>query len=106
MKTIAPELWRIDPRQPDSPYESVFFHNSHLPEDVHVSDLPSRSMIFEFELARAEGRENSLQAVNMQLVSPRRRSSLAGSFSAASSASASAAPVASVPAPAPASEKS
>jgi hypothetical protein len=34
-------------------------------------------MIFEFELARAEGRENSLQAINMQLVSPRRRSSLA-----------------------------
>jgi hypothetical protein len=31
-------------------------------------------MIFEFELARSESRENSLQAVNIQLVSPRRRS--------------------------------
>jgi uncharacterized LabA/DUF88 family protein len=82
LKTIAPDLWRIDPRQPDSPYESVFFHNSHLPEDVHVSDLPSRSMIFEFELSRAEGRdaERSLQAINMQLVSPRRRVSLASSL--------------------------
>ena len=97
MKTIAPELWRIDPRQPDSPYESVFFHNSQLPDEVHVSDLPSRSMIFEFELARAEGRENSLQAINMQLVSPRRRSSLASSLSAASATGT--ATVASTPSP-------
>lgn len=73
MKTIAPELWRIDPRQPDSPYESVFFHNSNLPGDVRLDDLPSRSMIFEFELARAEGRDSGMQAVNMQLISPRRR---------------------------------
>jgi uncharacterized LabA/DUF88 family protein len=87
LKHIGPDLWRIDPRQPDSPYESVFFHNSQLPEDVHVSDLPSRSMIFEFELTRAEGRENSLQAVNMQLVSPRRRGSLITSSSASNSSS-------------------
>lgn len=104
MKTISPELWRIDPRQADSPYESVFFHNSQLPEDVHVSDLPSRSMIFEFELVRAEGRENSLQAVNMQLVSPRRRSSLgsstASTHSISSSPSSSASSTPSVAAPA------
>src|SRR5713226_4373181 len=31
MKLISPELWKIDPRQPDSPYDSVFFHNSQLP---------------------------------------------------------------------------
>lgn len=87
LKHIGPDLWRIDPRQPDSPYESVFFHNSQLPDDVHVADLPSRSLIFEFELARAEGRENSLQAVNMQLVSPRRRVSLAGSANNSANAS-------------------
>ena len=73
MKTIAPELWKIDARQPDSPYDSVFFHNSQLPDEVHAGDLPSRSYVFEFELGKAEGRENGLQAVNMQLVSPRRR---------------------------------
>jgi uncharacterized LabA/DUF88 family protein len=120
MKNIAPELWRIDPRQADSPYESVFFHNSHLPDEVHVSDLPSRSSIFEFELARAEGRENSLQAVNMQLVSPRRRSSLAAGAGlnstahtastataspAATSAAASSSPPVAAPAPTPAPEK-
>lgn len=73
MKQIAPDLWRIDPRQAESPYESVFFHNSQLPDEVYAADLPSRSMVFEFELARAEGRENGLQANGMQLVSPRRR---------------------------------
>ncbi len=109
LKSIAPELWRIDPRQAESPYESVFFHNSQLPDEVHVSDLPSRSMIFEFELSRAEGRENSLQAINMQLVSPRRRSSLNSNAnsafaaaSAASAASGNSANASSVPASTPA----
>lgn len=76
LKAVTPELWKIDPRQPESPYDSVFFHNSQLPSEVRPEDLPSRSMIFEFELSRAEGRENGVQAVNMQLLSPRRRSSL------------------------------
>ncbi len=75
MKTIAPELWRIDSRQANSPYESVFFHDSHIPEEVHSSELPSRNIIFEFELAKAEGRESRMQAMNLQLVSPRRRTS-------------------------------
>ena len=73
IKFIGSELWKIDPRQSESPYESVFFHNSQLPDDVYPSDLPSRNMIFEFELAKPEGRENGLQAINMTLVSPRRR---------------------------------
>ena len=73
LKTLSPDLWKIDPRQPESPYDSVFFHNSQLPEEVHANDLPSRNMVFEFELSKSEGRENSTQAVNMQLVSPRRR---------------------------------
>jgi len=51
----------------------VFFHNSQLPEEVHAGDLPSRSMVFEFELSRAESRDNGTQALAMQLVSPRRR---------------------------------
>jgi len=73
LKCISPELWKIDPRQPESPFDSVFFHNSQLPEEVHAGDLPSRSMVFEFELSKAEGRDNGTQAINMQLISPRRR---------------------------------
>lgn len=75
MNKIAPELWKTDSRQENSPYESVFFHDSQLADQVHFTELPSRNLIFEFELARAEGRESGMQAVNMQLVSPYRRSS-------------------------------
>ena len=118
MKTIAPELWKIDARQPDSPYDSVFCHNSQLPDEVHAGDLPSRSLVFEFELGKAEGRETGLQAVNMQLVSPRRRvapppalpaavaatapASQAAPRVAAPTPPAPAAPPVSVPPPAPA----
>jgi len=73
MKMIAPDLWKIDSRQKDSPYYSVFFHDSQLPEEVSFSELPSRSLIFEFEVADADGHESGMQAKKMQLVSPQRR---------------------------------
>ena len=73
MKMIAPDLWRIDSRQKDSPYYSVFFHDSQLPDEVNFTELPSRSLIFEFEVAEAEGHESGMQAKKMQLVSPQRR---------------------------------
>lgn len=72
MKNIAPDLWKIDSRLTNSPYESVFFHDSQLPEGVHMSDLPNRNIIFEFELSKSENRESGFQAINMQLASPRR----------------------------------
>ena len=72
MKHVAPELWKLDSRQAESPYGSVFFHDSQLPEDVHYTSLPSRTHVFEFELAKSEAREGGLQAVNLQLVTQRR----------------------------------
>jgi uncharacterized LabA/DUF88 family protein len=72
MKNIAPELWKIDSRLANSPYESVFFHDSQLPDGVYVGDLPNRNIIFEFELSKSENRESGFQATNMLLVSPRR----------------------------------
>jgi uncharacterized LabA/DUF88 family protein len=72
MKSVAPELWKLDSRQADSPYGSVFFHDSQLPEEVHYTKLPNRTMVFEFELAKSEGREGSYQAVNLTLMSTRR----------------------------------
>lgn len=72
IKGVATELWKLDSRQVDSPYGSVFFHDSQLPEEVHYTQLPSRTHIFEFELVKSEAREGGLQAVNLQLVSQRR----------------------------------
>lgn len=74
LKGISPDLWKIDSRQANSPYETVFFHDSQLPSDINVSELPSRNLIFEFELVKAEGRESGYQGVNITLASPRRRS--------------------------------
>jgi uncharacterized LabA/DUF88 family protein len=68
LKTIAPNLWLTDTRNPNSPYGSVFFHDSNLPEGVRPGQLPTRNYIFEFELARSE-RTDSLQAINIELIS-------------------------------------
>lgn len=68
LKTIAPNLWLTDTRNPYSPYGSVFFHDSNLPEGVRPGQLPTRNYIFEFELARSE-RTDSLQALNIELIS-------------------------------------
>jgi hypothetical protein len=70
VKRFASELWKIDSRQANSPHESIFFHDSFLPEGLYVSDLPNRNIIFEFELAKSDNRDSSFQAINMQLVSP------------------------------------
>ncbi|MGQ9903406.1 MAG: LabA-like NYN domain-containing protein [Anaerolineae bacterium] len=73
MKTISSELWRLDPRHPDSPYGSAFFHDSWLPSSVDTAMLPSRNLIFEFDLvkseSRSDGREGNLQASNLELIS-------------------------------------
>lgn len=68
MKKIAPSLWLIGPRQPDSPYETAFFHDSGMPKNIDVSVLPSRNHIFEFELGKSTKKEG-LQANEIELVS-------------------------------------
>ncbi len=73
IKCLSPALWRIDARESESPYVSVFFHDSQLPPEVQPEDLPSRSVIFEVELAKSESRENSMIAVNMQVMGRKKR---------------------------------
>lgn len=73
LRCVSPALWRIDARESESPYVSVFFHDSQLPLDVAPEDLPSRTIIFEVELAKSESRENSMIAINMQVVGRKKR---------------------------------
>lgn len=56
------------PGHPDSPYETAFFTDVHLPPDFRSSVLHCRQHVFEFELAKSE-RADGLQAVEIQLVS-------------------------------------
>jgi len=64
MKHIGGALWLTDTRNPDSPYVTVFCHDSQLPPEVQPGVLPSRNHIFEFELTQSE---RGLQAVEMRL---------------------------------------
>ncbi len=67
LKKIAPGLWVTDTRNPNSPYETAFFHDSQLPPEVNPSELPSRNLFFEFELAEAT-KGDGIQSYNIQLV--------------------------------------
>ncbi len=69
LKKITPHLWITDSRHPDSPYATVFFHDSQLPENVVYTQLPSRTLIFDFELVESDKFEGDLQAVDLYLVS-------------------------------------
>jgi uncharacterized LabA/DUF88 family protein len=63
------DLWITDSRHPDSPYKSVFFHDSSLPDGVSYLQLPTRELIFEFELKESPtGSGNGLQTSELQLV--------------------------------------
>ncbi|MFZ6027791.1 MAG: NYN domain-containing protein [Chloroflexota bacterium] len=73
LKCIAPNLWDMDARQPDSPYQTAFFHDSNLSAAVRAAIQPSRTRIFEFTLIEAE---RGLQAVDVSLAGGQ-----AGSFS-------------------------
>jgi uncharacterized LabA/DUF88 family protein len=70
MSRISDNLWDVDSRKSGSPYQSVFFHVSELPNNFPLSELPSREIVFEFELTKATKKtelqeQEGLQAVKM-----------------------------------------
>jgi len=67
IKGISPNLWITDPREPDSPYESVFCHANELADDVTVDDLMNRETVVEFHLGESEVDEG-LIATNVRMV--------------------------------------
>lgn len=73
MGRIGDNLWDVDSRKPGSPYQSVFFHVSELPNNFPLAELPSREIVFEFELTKAAKRnelqeQDGLQALKMHVV--------------------------------------
>jgi len=70
LRSFDAELWKTDTRQPDSPYRTIFCHDSELPEGIRVYDLPSRSLLFEFEIAEGEPGKG-LKAVNVTRILPK-----------------------------------
>lgn len=68
IKNISSTLWITDTRHPESPYGTVFFHDSNLPSTVNPTHLPSRSYILEFELGKSD-RGSGIQAMEIDLAS-------------------------------------
>jgi uncharacterized LabA/DUF88 family protein len=63
-------LWITDTRHPDSPYQTAYFHASHLDHSTNfdMGELPDRSIIFEFDLIQSS-RNEGLEARNIRYVS-------------------------------------
>jgi uncharacterized LabA/DUF88 family protein len=64
---IAPNLWITDPRDPDSPYVSVFCHANEVADEVAEEMLMNRETILEFYLNESEQKDNGLVANNVRL---------------------------------------
>lgn len=66
---VSPHLWLVDRRKnPESPYESAFFHFSMMQNSAVKDALPSREHIFEFRLIPSERDESELTATGIRLV--------------------------------------
>jgi uncharacterized LabA/DUF88 family protein len=67
MDRISPNLWVTDPREPDSPYTSVFCHANEVADEVSEDMLMNRETILEFYLNESEQKDNGLVANNVRL---------------------------------------
>jgi uncharacterized LabA/DUF88 family protein len=68
MAEIAPGLWITDSRDPQSPYDSAFFHVSNFTHKFDTDLLPSRHHVFEFKLSQSD-EKRGLSATYIKLVS-------------------------------------
>ncbi len=64
---IGPGLWITDTRKSESPYGTAFAHESSFDASTDIGHLPSRDLIFEFDLAQGE---KGIQAVNIKKLYP------------------------------------
>lgn len=68
LRSLSANLWNTDSRDPDSPYETVFFNDSDLPQGTDAQTLPSRDHIFEFDIAAPRKDGEARQATNIALI--------------------------------------
>ena len=64
---IGPDLWITDTRRADSPYGTAFAHESSFNSSTDLHNLPSRDLIFEFDLTMGD---KGMQASNIIQVYP------------------------------------
>ncbi|GBC63294.1 NYN domain-containing protein [Desulfonema ishimotonii] len=64
LNSFDSDLWKTDARDPDSPYSTIFFHDSELPHDIDSNSLPSRNIIFEFQIQENDQGKHRAVAIN------------------------------------------
>lgn len=64
---IGSGLWITDTRRAESPYATAFAHESSFAPGTDLNQLPSRDMIFEFDISQGE---KGLQATNIVKIYP------------------------------------
>ena len=64
---IGPGLWITDTRKTESPYGTAFAHETSFNASTEIHLLPSRDMIFEFDITQGE---KGLQASNIEKIFP------------------------------------
>lgn len=67
IEKMGPGLWITDTRREDSPYATAFAHESAFNSSIEIGKLPSRDLIFEFDLTSGE---KGLQATNIRQIHP------------------------------------
>jgi uncharacterized LabA/DUF88 family protein len=67
MNQISSNLWITDPREPDSPYISVFCHANEVADEVTEDLLMNRETVLEFYVNESEQKDNGLVANNVRL---------------------------------------
>ena len=70
LNTVDADLWRTDTRDADSPYNTIFCHDSELPEKVDPETLPDRNILFEFRIAGG-GEAGKTKAMEVQAIRTR-----------------------------------
>ena len=70
LTTVDAQLWRTDTREPESPYRTIFCHDSELPAAVDAAALPNRNMLFEFRIAEGPD-EGKTRAVDLEVIRAR-----------------------------------
>jgi len=72
IKEVTPHMWVTDPREPESPYESVFCHANELADGLTVDDMLNRDTITEFYLKESEVDEGLIATNVRKVYSPSR----------------------------------